>query len=142
MDESVTKEVRFRGRVASGVGEGQYFSNLDWVHRQLQAGFGFVPAPGTFNVRIDEADGPRLEELQRYPGLAIVPPDPAFCAAKCFRVRIGAFPGALVIPLVANYRRNVLEILAPVHLRTALGVADGEFVEVQVEIAPALPDNQ
>jgi riboflavin kinase len=141
--------MRFAGRVASGLGEGRYFSSLDWLQRQLRDGFGFVPVPGTFNVRIDDADALRLRQLQQSPGLAIVPPDAGFCAAKCYRARVGAispqqaqlphsqggpFAGALVIPLVPNYRRDVLEILAPVHLRQALGVADDDSVEVLVEV--------
>jgi CTP-dependent riboflavin kinase len=133
MNEPVTTEVRFRGRVASGVGEGRRFSSLDWLHRQLRAGFGFVPVPGTFNVRIDQADVSRFQELQRHAGLAIVPPNAAFCAAKCFAARVGAFNGALVIPMVPNYRQDVLEILAPVNLRAALGVVDDDLVEVLVE---------
>ena len=126
--------IRFEGRVASGVGEGAFFSSLDWLHRQLQAGFGWVPVPGTFNVQIAEADVARFQQLQQFSAFAVVPPDPKFCPAKCFPVRIGAAAGLLVVPQVANYRRDVLEILAPVRLRDALQVADGDRVEVRIEV--------
>jgi riboflavin kinase len=128
--------MRFAGEVVSGLGQGTYFSSLEWLHRQLQAAFGFVPAPGTFNVRIAGADVARFQQLPQRSGVLIVPPDPAFCAAKCFRARLGAVAGALVIPLVPNYRSDVLEILAPVHLRDALRVADGDRVEVWIELPP------
>jgi len=124
----------FAGQVASGLGEGAYFSSLEWLHRQLQAGFGFIPVPGTFNVRIGEADIARFAELQQHPGFAIVPPDAAFCAAKCFRAYIGTLEGVLVVPLMPNCRRDVLEILAPVYLRETLTVNDGDCVEVCIEI--------
>lgn len=125
----------FIGQVASGLGEGAYFSSLEWLRRQLQAGFGFSPVPGTFNVRISEADIARFAELQQHSGTPIVPPDAAFCAAKCFRARVGSVEGALVVPLVPNYRRDILEILAPVYLRETLQVKDGDRVEVHIEIS-------
>lgn len=124
----------FVGQVVSGLGEGAYFSSLEWLQRQLQTGFGFVPVPGTFNVRIAEADTARLAaELQQRSGFAIVPPAAAYCAAKCFRAYIGPVEGVLVVPLVPNYRRDVLEILAPVYVRQALKVSDGDRVEVRIE---------
>ena len=126
--------MRFAGRVATGVGEGAFFSSLDWLHRQLQAGFGWVPVPGTFNVCINEADVDRFQQLQQRDAFQVVPPDPKFCPAKCFVARIGTAQGLLVVPQVSNYRRDVLESLAPVRLRDALRVEDGDPVEVEIEI--------
>jgi CTP-dependent riboflavin kinase len=126
------RELVFHGRVASGLGEGQYFTRLEWVREQFLAKFGFDPTPGTFNLKIEAEEMALQESLRHQRGVEIVPANPAFCPAKCFPVRMGAAEGALVIPLVEGYRQGVLEIMAAVNLRQALGVQDGDLVEVRV----------
>jgi riboflavin kinase len=126
----------FRGKVVSGRGEGQYFTQLRWVAEQFSIKLGFEPVAGTFNLRLaGEADEMLLDSLKNLPGVTITPPEAGFCDAKCFPARIKSVAGALVIPLVENYPRNLLEIIAPVNLRHALGVKDGEVVEICVNPA-------
>ncbi len=131
-----TKEVVLKGRVITGVGEGQYFTTLDWVRQQFLDKFGFEPVPGTFNVKVAAEGVPELETLNgSYPGVEIVPPNPEFCLAKCFRVRVGAVDGVLVTPMVEGYPKDLVEIMAPVNVRQALGVGDDDAVEVRVRVA-------
>lgn len=127
-------KIVFRGKVAAGRGQGQYFTQLNWVCKQFSIKFGFEPVAGTFNVKLSPEDGARLESLNGLAGVRITSPDPGFCDAKCFPVRIGTLSGALVIPLVEKYPRDVLEIVAPVILRQALGVKDNDLVEVHVTL--------
>jgi riboflavin kinase len=126
------KKLVVKGRVVSGVGEGKYFTQLDWVRQQFQIHFGFDPVPGTFNVRIAEHDRHLLGKLEKNRGTPIVPPDPSFCAARCFPVQVAAISGVLVIPSVDGYSHDVLEIMAPVHVRERTGLQDDDPVEVEV----------
>jgi CTP-dependent riboflavin kinase len=130
--EASSKSFVFAGNVVSGRGEGQYFTGLSWVSEQFSIKLGFEPVAGTFNVKLAAGEQARLEILKGFGGVAITPPSPDFCAAKCFLARVGAVAGALVIPLLADYPRDVLEIVAPVNVRQALGVNDGDLVEVSV----------
>jgi riboflavin kinase len=120
------------GVVVSGRGEGRFFTTLDWVRKQFITKFGFEPSAGTFNIRIGPESEASLAALKQHRGIAIEPPNSEFCAAKCFRVRIGSIEGALVIPEIREYPPNILEIMAPVNLRAALGVRDGDRVEVRL----------
>ena len=135
-----------RGRVRRGVGQGQYFTRLEWVCRQIQQQFGFDPAPGTFNIVIEPEQKEGLSQMRKQAEAQIVPPDRGFCLADCVAVRVRAVPiqdaqdqpastsqeGVVVIPLVQNYPDLLLEIMASVNLRQALGVEDGDAVEVRV----------
>jgi len=133
MDQTASgRQFVFRGKVVSGRGEGQYFTQLSWVAEQFSIKLGFAPVAGTFNLQVAGEDQALLDALKRLRGVTISPPEPGFCDAKCFPARIKSVAGALVIPLVENYPRNLLEIVAPVNLRRALGVNDGEVVEVCV----------
>lgn len=126
------RKIVFRGKVAAGRGQGEYFTQLNWVCTQLSIKFGFEPVAGTFNVKLSSEDEARLETLNGFAGVRITSPDLGFCDAKCFPARIGTISGALVIPLVEKYPHDILEIVAPVKLRQALGVKDNDLVEVYI----------
>ena len=106
------------------------------VLAQLRRHVDWPVHPGTFNLRLQ---GPRWTALRRAmderPGLPIDPPA-GFCAAKCFRARVGA-PGlaaAVLLPQVDAYPSDQLELIAPVRLRDALGVADGARLPLWVQL--------
>ncbi len=132
----VDVELEVEGVVCSGVGQGRVFTQLIWVLAQLRRHVDWPVHPGTFNLRLQ---GPRWTALRRAmderPGLPIDPPA-GFCAAKCFRARVGA-PGlaaAVLLPQVDAYPSDQLELIAPVRLRDALGVADGARLPLWVQL--------
>ena len=121
------------GEACSGLGEGAGFTRLDWVRREFLAKLGFEPYPGTFNLRMS---GPEWEAARRLlaceAGIGITP-EPGFCAAKCFHVVIaGRITGAVVFPEVADYPDDKFEVISAVPVRQALGLADGDRVDVSV----------
>ena len=122
-----------RGRVVSGEGVAASFTQLGWVQQQLQERLGFAPHPGTLNLRIEhEADAESLDRLRAEPGIALEA-QPGFCAARCYRARLpGGLRAAIVVPTVAGYPGDVLELLAPVSLRKALQLTDGCELVVEV----------
>ena len=96
MNEELPQQLFLSGRLASGVGQGRYFTSLEWFRRQIQASFAFDPAPGTFNLRLRPSDLGERARLERYSGITIVPPDPAFCLGRAFpvlRIRALTEPG-------------------------------------------------
>ena len=125
---------RISGKLFSGLAQGCHFTQLDWLQEQWRTKLGFIPHPGTFNIRI----GPEYQETAREliegeAPIEITPPSPDFCPAKCYRASIGGTRAAIVVPVVPGYPRDVLEVLAPVNLRNALSVADGDEVSLVVE---------
>lgn len=134
-----------RGCLCSGVGQGQYFTRLDWVCRQIQQQFGFDPLPGTFNVVIGPEQRAVLAQVRLQAEEQIIPPEPSNCLANCVAVSVcallrseqnqsysAAYDGVLVTPLLDGYSELLMEIIAPVNLRQALGVRDGDAVEVRI----------
>ena len=123
------------GTVRSGLGEGARFTTLPWAAAAFRAALGYELHPGTLNLQMEQGapwDALR-QRLAAITGIAIVPP-PGFCAAKCFRVRLAQrVDAALVIPDVADYPPDKAELVAPVSLRSALALADGDRVELHVE---------
>lgn len=130
------REMReFEGIVCSGLGDGAKFTQLDWVMNEFRAKLGFVPHPGTFNLQVGGETWDSVRpRLMREAGIGVTPVN-GFCAAKCFTVIVNdKVRGAAVFPEVAGYPEDKFEIIAPVAVRQALGLRNGDRVKVRVEI--------
>ncbi len=127
-----------RGRLVDGLGEGQRFTALDWVRRRFRDLVGIDPHPGTVNLRVEAAgDLEALARLRSAPGITI-PPESGFCAATAYRVAIQrpggghAVPAAIVVPHVPGYPGDQVELVAAVHVRTALALSTGDTVTMTI----------
>lgn len=121
------------GVVFSGEGKASQFVEISWAKNQIEKRLSFKPYPGTLNVRLSKKEANRLKPiLQKSKGITIVPPT-GFYSATCFHTMImNKTRGAVVIPHTPNYPPNVLEIIAPVNLREALSLKDGDLVALTI----------
>ena len=121
-----------RGIVASGVGQGAFFMSLAWVRDAIRGSLGFYPYPGTLNVRLADP-----EVLERWRGvskqraLILAPPAPETCGGRLVPITLPRdITAAVIVPDVTRYGDDVLEVIAPVHLRSRLGLEDGDVLEL------------
>ena len=49
---TTSTSLELEGEVAPGLGEGSRFTAIDWVIAELRRKLGFIPWPGTFNLRM------------------------------------------------------------------------------------------
>ena len=124
-----------RGKVVSGSGKAAFFTQLDWVREQCNQKLGFEPFPGTLNIEIFPGTPADPESLRSQKGIELIPADPSFCIAKVVRASIRGIDAAIVIPEknVGVHGDHTLEVLAPVRLKTALGINDGDTVEITIK---------
>jgi CTP-dependent riboflavin kinase len=122
------------GTVVTGTKRAAFFTQLEWVKTQCLTLLGFEPYPGTFNIQLTEQGRQVLAELQELPGVPLVPPDGAYCQSLVYPVQIETIPGAIIMPeeSVRIHGTGIVEILAPVSLREALNVQDGDRVSFTV----------
>jgi CTP-dependent riboflavin kinase len=119
------------GRVARGAGEGASFTQIPWARAAFIAQLGIDPYPGTLNLTPEDARA--WAALRATPSILIRSPDPKFCNALAWRIRVaGRVDAAIVVPEVPGYPDDKIEIIAAVSLRDALGLADGDRVELAV----------
>ncbi len=132
-------EVALRGVIASGLGKAASFTELAWVREQLALKLGLQAWPGTLNVRlIDGASLAQWRALTERPGIEIEPPSHSACVARCYHVIVAdTVPGAIILPHVADYPADQVEVLAAEHLRRALGLSDGDPIVLRVVEAPS-----
>ena len=127
--------ITLSGVVASGRGEGAFFTRTEWARRRFVDLFAIDPYPGTLNVILkDEAARSTWRQVKAAKGRILEPPDAGWCAAKCYPVMVsGAVRGAVVLPEVAAYPADQIEIVAAIGIRERLGLADGDRVTLEIE---------
>jgi riboflavin kinase len=137
--------LKFRGEVFSGLGKGAYYVGHPGYRRRFKALLGYEPFPGTLNLRLKSAG-----EVRRRAGLrakrgfsvpAFTYRGREFSALKCFDGLMCGEKIALTIPKITEYDDSVMEIIAPVKLRDALQLEDGEVVEVSLETSLLLHED-
>ncbi|MEM2535466.1 MAG: DUF120 domain-containing protein, partial [Candidatus Hadarchaeales archaeon] len=94
--------MRLEGVVVSGLGEGSYYVKQEGYRKQFQEQLGFVPFPGTLNVKLNGSSRQAREVLQELPGVMLKgfrTQERSFGEVKCFPVRIRGKEAFLVLPL-------------------------------------------
>jgi CTP-dependent riboflavin kinase len=135
------------GVLRDGLRVAAQFTELPWVREQFQRKLGLDVWPGTVNLQVSDPAGlAALQRLRLAPdapggvrgGVPIEPPAPEggappdYCVGYCFPARIGDVAAAIVVPHVADYPADKLELVAAVRVRDALGLAPGDRVVVTV----------
>lgn len=120
-----------RGRITTGLGEGQYYISLEGYRRQFNQKLGFDPFPGTLNVKLGEPFVPPEQDAIKVEGFR--DDNRTFGGCKCYKVSIRGIRCAIIRPDRTSYSPTLVEIIAPVNLRKSLGVTDGDEVEVVLE---------
>ena len=116
-----------QGKVISGLGRAGYFLGREGYSRQFREKLGFVPFPGTLNVL--------LEEPFPAPAPAILihgfsEKEERFGACRCYRIQINGLDAVAIRPEKSSHPLEMIEVIAPVNLRRALNLKDGDTVEV------------
>lgn len=140
--ESAPATIDFEGKVASGMGEGSYYMSLEGYRKQFKEKLGYEPYPGTLNVRLSEQIFMNARrELGKQPSIFLngfSDGTRTYGWVKCYRAVIndGAMDNAAVLVLErTHYDNSMLEVIAPVSIKQAAGIKNGDKVKVQVQLA-------
>jgi riboflavin kinase len=120
-----------KGKVFSGSGESARFIEIPWVRKQIAEKLGFIPYPGTLNIKLAEGIA-NSKLLKKAKAIEILPTE-GFCRGRCFNACfMDTLKCAIVIPEVENYPENILEVIAAINLREKFKLKDGDIVDVKI----------
>jgi riboflavin kinase len=117
-----------RGKVSAGKSEAQYYISKEGYKRQFRETLGFEPYPGTLNIK--------LEATFAFPGEKAIlikgfqDSNRVFGECQCYKIKLKGIEAAVVRPERSDYPDDLIEVIAPVNLRMALVLEDGDQVEV------------
>jgi riboflavin kinase len=127
------RTVALQGKLFSGEGSGIRFLSLPWVQKQIIEKLGFKPFPGTLNLHLTQESTKTKKELIETGKAIIIVPAKGFACGSCYKARImDKIDGAVIIPQVPDYPKDLLEVIAPVYLRKTLKLREGDEVRLSV----------
>jgi riboflavin kinase len=132
----IPRSMKLSGRVATGIGEGSYYMSQTQYIRQFEKEAGFAPYPGTLDIKLDKDSVGLKEMIARLPSREVPgfeTKERAFGPVKLFPAKLRKSRVVMVLPLRSHYT-DILEIIAPQNLRKALGLKDGDIVQVEVVV--------
>jgi riboflavin kinase len=128
--------LKFSGRVTTGFGEGGYYMRQPTYAQRFKKELGYVPYPGTLDIKLDPDSRETRDLLLRLSSREIQgfkTKERTFGPVKLFLARLNDTKGAVVLPLRSPHR-DILEFIAAQNLRKTLKLKDGSRVEVEVEL--------
>jgi riboflavin kinase len=131
------------GTVTSGMGEGRHYISLSGYMEQFTERLGYEPFPGTLNVELEEASvrvRPEMASMEAVPIDGWEDEERTFGPATCYPAAVEsggdrADTAHVIVPERTHHDETQLEVIAPVKLRDALGLDDGDEVSIRVEEA-------
>jgi riboflavin kinase len=133
--------VTLEGTLFTGLGEGAYYVSKEGYRKQFIEKLGFDPYPGTLNIKLTtDYDIETRGELEAYPAIELQGfqnETRSFGNVKCYPAIINnKIKGAILTAMRTHYDASVIEIVAPVYLRTSLKLKDGQKIKVEVLTLP------
>ncbi|MCX8198380.1 MAG: CTP-dependent riboflavin kinase [Candidatus Micrarchaeota archaeon] len=127
--------ITFKGKVASGLGEGAYYMRQKHYVKEFNSKLCFKPFPGTLNVSIGEDDIEKRLVLREQKPIVIsgfTAKSRSFGRIDAYRCSISGLPGAIIFPERSLHGLQTLEIISPFNLRKKLLLSDGSDVKIEV----------
>lgn len=124
------------GRIVTGVGEGSYYMGQAHYIKQFEKEAGFIPYPGTLDIKLDKDSIALKEVIARLPSKEVPgfkTKERAFGPVRFFPAKLKNLKVALILPLRSHYT-DTIELIAPQNLRESLGLKDGDMVHVEVMV--------
>jgi riboflavin kinase len=141
IESSPPDTINFEGRVVSGMGEGAYYMSLSGYRQQFQEKLGYVPYPGTLNVKlVDKVFRDARRGIGSYSAVFISgfsDSKRSYGWAKCYPAQIngGVIKDAAVIVLErTHYDESTLEVIAPVSIKRIAGISNGDIIEIKLYV--------
>lgn len=121
------------GTLFSGMGKGRYYVGHPEYQRRFEKVLGYVPYPGTLNIKL--SDRAVIEEVSsirkgggvKVDGFSIG--GESFSSLNCYDGDLRGERVTLLFIDVTYYNESVAELISPVYLRGKFGLKDGEVVE-------------
>ncbi len=120
------------GVVTGGLGKGASFLALDYYKDQIKEKLDFVPYPGTFNISTLKNKTLILKTLSKIRIDGINKGGKIYGGANCYPAAIKGIPAAVIVPDLTIHNQDILEIIAPINLRSKLNLKDGDKIKIEL----------
>jgi riboflavin kinase len=131
--------VELKGTLVSGMGEGAYYMGLKGYTKQFKSKIGYVPFPGTLNVRLDQKiHQESIKQFETLDGIKIESFSDGkrtYGWVKCFPAKLNnSINCELIILERTHHGDSIIELISQTCLRKNTKLKDGSKVSIKIEI--------
>lgn len=119
------------GTVVSGLGKGAVFIAIDYYKSQIREKLGFTPYHGTLNIAANKNSIVLLKSSAPIRIESFKKGGKNYGGADCYKIKIKGIDGAIIVPDLTGHE-DIIEIIAPVNLKSALKIKDGDKIKVEL----------
>ena len=135
------QEIEMKGNLETGLGEGGYYISKEGYMEQFQKKLNWKPYEGTFNLRLNDDEVPKIEAMKAAEGILIEgfkQEGRTFGKAWIFKCSLKKGKAtvdkcAIISPKRTHYRK-VVEVISPTFLREKLKAKDGDVFTIEVDL--------
>ena len=137
--DSSPSSVDLKGTLVSGMGEGAYYMGLKGYTKQFISKIGYVPFPGTLNVRLDKKiHQESIKQFETLDGIKIKSFSDGkrtYGWVKCFPAKLNnSINCQLIILERTHHDDSVIELISKTCLRKNAKLKDGSKVSIKIII--------
>jgi riboflavin kinase len=137
--DSSPSSVDLKGTLVSGMGEGAYYMGLKGYTKQFISKIGYVPFPGTLNVRLDKKiHQESIKQFETLDGIKIQSFSDGkrtYGWVKCFPAKLNnSINCQLIILERTHHDDSVIELISKTCLRKNAKLKDGSKVSIKIVI--------
>ena len=137
---SIPSHVELKGTLVSGMGEGAYYMGLKGYTKQFKSKIGYVPFPGTLNVRLDKKiHQEAVKQFETLDGIKIKSFSDGkrtYGWVKCFPAKLNNSISCDMILLERTHHDNsVVELISKTCMRKTAKLKDGSKITIKIPIS-------
>ena len=119
------------GIIVRGLGEGTYFMSMQYYQKEIKKRLGFNTYPGTLNLKVAKKYLHSLKKLTPIRINGFKSGNKSFGGVSCYKAKIKDVNGSIIVPDLTKHR-DVIEFIAPIHLKAELKLKDGDKVTIKI----------
>ncbi|HXG14145.1 MAG TPA: DUF120 domain-containing protein [Candidatus Nitrosotenuis sp.] len=137
--DSVPSEIELNGTLISGMGEGAYYMSLKGYTKQFSSKIGYVPFPGTLNVKLNKKeDVEALRQLNTIEGIKIdgfSDGKRTYGWVKCYHCILNDKIDCELILLERTHHDNsVVELISESDIRKKANLKNGSKITIRIPL--------
>jgi len=136
---SSPSHVLLKGTLVSGLGEGAYYMSLQGYSKQFKTKIGYIPFPGTFNVKLGKKEYTEaISQFEEMEGIHIdgySDGKRTYGWVKCFKAKLNSTFDCLLIRLERSHHdTSIIELISKNSLRKTAKLSDNSKVSITIPI--------
>jgi riboflavin kinase len=131
--------IEFKGIIISGMGEGAYYMSMKGYAKQFKSKLGYVPFPGTLNVKLKDKEFIEAKRLlDAHPAILVYgfsDGKRTYGWVKCYPAKVNNnVDAALILLERTHHDDSVIELISKENIKKSAKLSTGSHITIRVNV--------